>query len=334
MTKWLRRAGFVLLLLAVTAGSAAAWFAWRWQERPELAELSWVITETVGNAEDVVRVTWLGNSTLLFDDGDTQILIDGTFTRLSVLDIVTLRPVSSDIANINYVLNEYRMDRLAAIIPVHSHFDHAMDAGHVANRTAAVVLGSESTANIARGADVPVDQHQILASGESRHFGEFSVTLVESRHAPHGPGGNGWFPGIIQEPLRQPARISAWKSGAVYSVFVSHPRGTTLIQGSAGFVEGLLDDYAADIVMLGVGRLAALGEEYAGRYWQETVRATGAKTVFAVHFDDFTRPFGEVQLFPRIADDVPQAAAWIDAAAAEDEIEVRRLPFGIAVGLY
>ena len=85
---------------------------------------------------------------------------------------------------------EFRIDRLAAIIPVHSHYDHAMDVGIVANRSSAVVLGSESTANIARGANLPVDQYQILANGETRKFDLFGGDPTCVRYCPPRPEGS------------------------------------------------------------------------------------------------------------------------------------------------
>jgi L-ascorbate metabolism protein UlaG (beta-lactamase superfamily) len=285
----------------------------------------------------MVTVTWLGTTTLLFDDRETQILIDGNFTRVNPFRIASFVPLSSDIATINYALTEFGIDRLAAIVPVHSHFDHAMDVGHVANRTSAVILGSESTANIARGADVPVDQYQILAEGETRQFGDFTIRLKASRHAPIKPGDDGpWFPGTIDTELRQPASVNAWKEGVVWSVFIGHPRGTSLIQGSGGYIKGKLQDESADVVMLGIAGLAGLGEEYVTELWHETVRATGATRVVAVHFDDFTAPFGEVRLFPHIADNILVTVGWIsDVNAGNDsEVTIELPPFGQAIPLY
>jgi len=334
MIKPLRLTAYALTALVASTFVAGAVVAWKWRDRPSLAELDWPIAESVGTDGAEVTVTWLGISTLLFDDGDTQILTDGTITRVSMPELLTLRPLASDIGEINYAMERYGMNRLAAIIPTHSHFDHAIDAARIANRSAAVILGSESTANIARGAHVPVDQYQILANGESRHFGEFTITLVEVGHVPIGPGEGGWFSGIIADPLEQPARFYEWKSGAVYSVVISHPRGTAIVHSSAGFVEGALYRFEADVVMLGVGGLSGLGEEYTARYWRETVRASGADRVYAIHFDDFTQAFGDVKLFPRIADDVLKTAEWLQAEASADGIRVRRLPFGVPVVLY
>ena len=323
-------AASVFLVLALGAATTA----WLWRERAPLSELPWPVAETAANAETSVTVTWLGITTLLFDDGDTQILIDGTFTRPSAIDIVLQRKIRSDIATINYAMDEFRIQRLAAIIPVHSHFDHVMDAGNVANRSTAVILGSESTANVARGANVPVDQYQILASGEKRHFGDFTITLIGSAHAPIGPGDQGWFSGVINEPLEQPARVWSWRGGAATSILIEHPDGSALVQGSAGFIEGRLGGVNADVALISVAGLASLGEDYTRRYWQETVTATGADRVLAIHFDDFTKPFGDIQLFPDVADTVLEASHWINEIAGADGVRIARPPFGIPISLY
>lgn len=324
-----------LATAAIAALVATGGLIWLWQDRSDLAELEWPLAEAATEPGDFVAVTWLGVTTLLFDDNETQILIDGFFTRVGIPDYL-FRAVATDIATVNYAIAEYRINRLAAIIPVHSHFDHAMDVGVVANRSSAVVLGSESTANIVRGTNLPVDQYQILANGETRKFGDFTITLIKSRHAPIADGERPWFPGTISKPLLQPARVNAWKEGQTYSILISHPRGTTLIQGSAGYVEHSLENISADVVMLGVAGLSGLGQEYTERYWHEIVITTGASRVYPIHFDDFTKRFGEIALFPKIADDVVKAAIWINEIArlADEPPVIRRLPFGHSIVLY
>ena len=332
--RWTRIIALVLLTLVIITVLV---FAWLWQGRHSLDDIGWPTAKVVSEPTDMVTVTWLGTSTLLFDDRETQVLIDGNFTRLNPAQIVLFIPVSSDVATINYALAEYRMDRLATIVPVHSHFDHAMDIGHVANRTNAVVLGSESTANIARGADVPVDQYQILAEGETRQFGDFTIKLLSSRHAPIKPGGDGpWFPGNIDEPLEQPASVHEWKEGVVWSVFIGHPRGTTLIQGSGGFIADKLHGESADVVMLGIAGLVGLGKEYVTEYWNQIIPVTGATRIIAVHHDDFTAPFGEVRLLPDFFDNIVITAGWIDEIVEDSDAEVtiELPPFGQQIPLY
>ncbi len=283
-----------------------------------------------------VIATWLGVTTLLFDDGETQILIDGFFSRPTLADSLFRRPVVNDAATINYAMHEFRMRRLAAIIPVHSHFDHAMDVGAIANRSSASVIGSETTANIARGAGVPEDQIIVVELDETYQFGEFSVRILRSKHAPIGWRGNPPLPGTIDEPLTVPQPISAWREGASYSIVIEHPQGTTLVQGSAGYVEEGLEGVAADVVMLSVGGLTTLDRDYAEKYWQEIVTTTGARIVYPIHFDDFTRPFGEIVPGPRILGNIEKAAEWFNEFQATwDPDCIILLPeFGKPIALY
>lgn len=338
MTRFFRRPGILAAAAAALFLLGAAALVREWRERPPVSALGWPVADAATETEKAgrVTVTWLGITTLLFDDGETQILTDGTFTRLGLLDILARRRVWSDAARINEVVAARRLNRLAAIVPLHAHFDHAMDLGHVANRTSAIVLGSESAANIARGARVPVSQYQILADGESRQFGAFTITLIESAHAPIGPGGDYWFAGAITEPLEQPARVSEWKAGIAWSVIIAHPQGTALVQGSGGFVEGKLAGSRADVVFLSVAGLAGLGQPYVARYWSETVGRVAAGAVYPIHFDDFTQPPGTLRLFPERVDDVPRTAGWILelATAATSPARVQRLPLGRPVVLY
>ncbi len=331
--RWWRNLALVVLAI----GLLIVYIIWRqWQIRGSIEDIDWPTAAVAAEASDAVTATWLGTTTILFDDGETQVLIDGAFTRVSPLQIILPLAIKSDIANINFALSTFRINRLAAIIPVHSHFDHAMDVGHIANRTSAVVLGSESTANIARGENVPVDQYQILADGETRQFGNFTIKLIASRHAPISDGREEYFSGVIEYPIHQPARVAEWKTGVAWSIVISHPRGSTLVQGSGGFVQDRLADESVDVVMLSVAKLAGLGKAYVNSLWKETVTMTQASRVIAIHHDDYTQPFGEVKLLPDMLDNVEKTAAWLQeiqmSSAPATTLELP--PFGQPMILY
>lgn len=306
-----RRAAFIAVgILAV--GIAAT--VWLWRDRPSLDDVGWPApTLASATVADSVTVTWLGVTTLLFDDNETQILIDGFFSRPSLVDILLDRPVNNDAAMVNFALDEYRMRRLAAIIPAHSHFDHAMDVGAIANRTSASVLGSESTAQIARGAGVPEDQIAVVVEKQAYEFGRFTVTLLPARHAPISWRGSVPMAGTIDAPLTMPQPVSALREGGSYTIVVSHPEGTTIVQGSAGLADDALQGIPADVVMLGIGGLGSLGQSYAERYWQRLITATGAHSVYPIHFDDFTKPFGEIVAQPKILGNFTTISGWLEA---------------------
>ena len=307
--RWAIRAGITSVSIIVVAAVAVVWL---WRQRPSLDAIDWAPYPAYENSAGAVRLTWLGVSTLLFDDGETQVLIDGFISRPSLADVLLDRPVESDIPRINYAMDRYGMRRLAAIIPVHSHFDHAMDIGAIAKRSSASILGSPSTANIALGAGVSEDQIVVVEDGAEYSFGDFTVTLLRTPHAPIGWGGSVPYAGSNDEPLATPAPPSAWRDGPSYSILIAHPLGTTLVQGTAGFSDGGLEGVRADVVMLGVQLLESLGREYAERYWQALVTATGADHVFLIHFEDFTQPFGEIILLPRIIENILDVAGWFE----------------------
>lgn len=337
MTMWRRRAKQATLIAAAILFVSAAALTWLWNSRPDLDKIAWPSPVIASAAvADSVTVTWLGVTTLLFDDGETQILIDGFFSRPSLADVIFRRPVDNDAAMINFALDEYRMRRLAAIIPVHSHFDHAMDVGAIANRTSASVLGSESSAQIARGAGVPEDQITIAVGNRPYTFGRFTVTLMPSPHAPLGWRGSVPMHGTIDAPLTMPQPVSAWREGGSYSLVISHPKGTTIVHGSAGFSRGSLRDIRADVVMLGVGGLTGLGRGYAEEYWQSLVTATGVHSVYPIHFDDFTKPFGKIVPSPSFISNFETISEWLEAFRNtwDNDVQLFMLEFGRPVEIY
>lgn len=292
-----------------------------WHDRANLDNIAWPSAPAAKSGE--LAVTWLGVTTVLVDDGETQILVDGFFSRPSLADGILRRPVTNDAAIINLALHEFSMQRLAAIIPAHSHFDHAMDVGAIANRTKASVVGSESTINIARGGGVPEDQLVVASHGEIYEFGQFRVRLLESRHGPIGWRGSVPLDGTIDEPLSLPAPVSSMRLGRAWSIVMEHPQGNILVQGSSGYIEGGLADVQVDLVLLCTYGLSSLGQDYAERYWQEMVTMTGAGAVVPMHFDDFTRPFGEVVPFPKVLDNLETTAEWFESFRDTWDVDVR-----------
>lgn len=333
---WKRQAKMAAIVAVTMLLVIASASAWLWRDRPALDSTGWPAPPTPDENNASVTVTWLGVTTMLFDDGTTQILIDGFFSRPSLVDAALGREVVNDAATINYALHEFSMRRLAVVIPVHSHFDHAMDIGAIAKRTSASILGSESTANIARGSGVPADQIVVADSDQVYAFGDFKVRLLRSRHAPISWGGDAPLPGTIDEPLVLPQPIVAWREGGSYSVVIEHPQGTTLVQASAGFIEGALESVAANVVMLGVGGLTTLDSDYAEQYWIETVTRTGANQVYPIHFDDFTKPFGEVAASPKVLGNLEKTANWLDKFREkwDQDAQIFLPRFGEPIALY
>jgi L-ascorbate metabolism protein UlaG (beta-lactamase superfamily) len=261
-------------------------------------------------------VTFLGVASLLLDDGETAVMTDGFFSRPSLAK-VALGKVAPDLARIDAVLSRAGVDRLAAVLPVHTHYDHAMDSAVVADRTGADLVGGESTAYVGRGHGLSTERIRIATPGEPMAYGAFTFTLVESHHCPPDR-----FPGEITQPVVPPVKAGAYKCGEAWSILVEHASGASaLLQGSAGYVEGSLAGHRADVAYLGVGQLGVQSEEYIRTYWAETVEAVGAKRVVLTHWDDFFRPLDRpLRALPYLGDDLDVTMRVLDELAAESGV--------------
>lgn len=307
-----------LTFLAVLAVVAPAWLAYRWHDRPSLDPYRNYFLSSTAAGSGGLRVTFLGVSTLLFDDGDTKILIDGFFSRPGAIRSLAGRIAPSD-ERVQAGLARAEIDRLDAVITVHSHYDHAMDSPLVAQRTGAILMGSESTANIARGWGLAEDRLHIVSGETEGDFGRFHVTLIPAAHFPHGMA-----MGEIRKPLVTPARATDYKEGGSYSVLIEHDGETLLVQGSAGFVPGRLQGRHADVVFLGTAGLGTREDAYRDAYWREVVTTVGARRVIGIHWDDFTRSLEEPLVpLPRLLDDVAGSFDFLIARGAKDKVEFR-----------
>lgn len=285
--------------------------------RPDIGAYRDRFDVPVADPDSALAVTWLGVSTVLIDDGTTAIMTDGFFSRPSMFD-VGLRRLTPSKSRIDWCLTKAKVNRLAAVIPVHTHYDHALDTAVVAERTGAVLVGGESAANIARGHGFPERRTMVASSGDQFDFGPFHVTLIESHHCPPDR-----FPGAITRPVVPPAKASEYRCGEAWSTLIHHEPSDRrmLIQGSASFLPGKLAGEQASVVYLGAGQLGAQSEDYITEYWSQTVRSVGARRVVLIHWDDFFRPLSEpLRALPYFGDDLDASMRVLAGLAEKDAV--------------
>ena len=253
---------------------------------------AWAVDATSEPPQGAVTVRWTGTSTLVFSDGETTLIIDGWFSRPGPFSML-FGEIAPDLDAIEQGLARNELTAAAMVIPVHSHYDHAMDSPEVAQRTGALLVGSEATAQIGRGWGLPEEQIRVVGDGDRLQFGAFEVVIHETRHFE--------FPDPqireqalgdpdITEPLVPPVAAFDYKVGVPLAVEIRHPRGSLLVQGSAGFIPGGLTDADVDVLFMGTGGLGTQTEEYRETYWKETVEATQPERVIPIHWDALFGP--------------------------------------------
>lgn len=285
--------------------------------RPDIARYADRFTVAAAKADAPLSVTWLGVSTLLVDDGSSALLTDGYFSRPSLARMTGWK-VSPSAARIDGCLARARVQRLAAVVAVHTHIDHVLDSAVVADRTGAVLVGGESAANVGRGHGLGDDRIVVVVPGQPITLGAYDITLVESQHCRPDR-----FPGVISTPVTPPVWASTYRCGETWSTLVGHrPSGRRLlIQGSAGFRPGALAGQRAEVAYLGVGQLGLQPRQYLVDYWSETVRAVGAETVVLVHWDDFFRPLSKpLRALPYASDDLDTTMRTLGGLAEADGV--------------
>ena len=288
--------------------------------RPDLADYAARFDVPAAADDAPLTVAWAGVTTLLVDDGASALLTDGFFSRpsLAAVGLGRIAPSAARIDDGLARLGVNRAGRVEAVLPVHTHYDHAMDSAVVAQRTGARIVGGRSAAHVGIGGGLPEDRLTVAAAGESVTLGAYDVTLTATAHCPPDR-----FPGAITAPVTPPVQASAYRCGEAWSALVHHRPSDRrlLIVGSAGFVPGALAGQRAEVVYLGVGQLGVQPQRYLVDYWTETVRTVGARRVVLIHWDDFFWPLTKpLRALPYAADDLDVSMRVLGALAAEDGV--------------
>ena len=298
--------------------------------------------------------TFVGNSNILFTAGGEGVLIDGWFTRYPPAHLL-LGDIEPDERAIRAALRKLDIAHdgepgaieLLAVIPGHTHFDHALDAGAVAALTGARLIGSRSTTMLGMKAGLrwcrPGAKGCVAPAkiDEPVRLGGFEIVMKPSRHLVHEFTDWEWLRnfltprGALAPDFTLPAHARDFTEGGVsgqrdnpgsYSIVVRRGDDVAHVHPSTNFFKGAMDGAPADIVFLSVAGLPFKGDGFAADFWCETVAKTGAGVVVPVHWDSLTAPLGDEAAASR------WPVTWVVGESPEAQVQPLR-PFGEAAGV-
>lgn len=235
-----------------------------------------------------MKITYLGTTMLLFDDGTDQILFDCHITRPSLLRCF-LGKLETNRAVADRVIREFAIDRLKAVFISHTHHDHVMDAPYFLERCGGALYGSASAKNAALGGGIDETRIHCYADSLEYAVGNYRIRVLPSLHSvAH------WYNNdlgqTIDTPLIQPAPKKAYKEGGSFDFLVEHSGTKYLIRPSYNYLEGQLDGIRADVLFLGIGGLSKDTPERKAKFYSETVDKVHPTLVIPVHWDNFFTP--------------------------------------------
>ena len=236
-----------------------------------------------------IVVSWLGTTTLLFDDGVTQLMIDGFITRPSWRHLL-FRPIETDPSVIERKLPQSRRVRLNALFVSHSHYDHVLDAPYLVRRSpGAKLYGSSSTQMVGLGSGLGEDQLQTFAAGAEYCIGDFRVKVLTSKHSPAR-----WFNDdlgqTIESNLEQPAYYREFAEGGTFDFLITHGSRRIFVKASANFAdkkELSPDESEVDVLFLATATLGRQSKEFQDQLYDEVIGKLNPELVIPIHWDNF-----------------------------------------------
>lgn len=238
-----------------------------------------------------MKVTYLGTTVLLFDDGTDQILFDAHISRPSI-NRVFWGKLKTNTELADNIIRTHRINRLRAIFISHSHYDHVLDAAYFSKQCNADIYGSESALNVARGGEVSEEKLKLFHAPETICIGNFKITILPSCHS-KAHWYNNDLGQEIEKPLSQPARKKEFKEGGSYDFLIEHSGKKYLIHPSFNYINNQLDDIKADVLFLAIGGMSEASKETIMEFFKETVEKTDPDMVIPIHWDNFFAPLNK-----------------------------------------
>jgi L-ascorbate metabolism protein UlaG (beta-lactamase superfamily) len=235
-----------------------------------------------------VNFKWFGTDGWEISFGNRTLLVDPYFARLPTgfftgkFDPKT--PIKTDEA-----LIDQHIKKADQILIGHGHWDHILDIPYIAKKTGAMVIGSETHANILRAYGVPEKQIVQVKGGEFLQFEGYTIEVFPSLHSV-GPTKKYAVPGHRISVPDQPTTVGDLPEGDsfIYMLTIGG-KFRVFLMSSANYIERSLYGLKPDV--------ALVASVFGNQIHDFTPRLLKAlnypRVILPTHWDNFERPYSD-----------------------------------------
>ena len=251
-----------------------------------------------------VELTYFGTAGWQISDGSAILLVDPYLSRINgpappsggtatVVQSDAREKYSwSDTATSDASVIDAHISRANFILVTHTHYDHILDVPYIARKTGAIVIGTESTANVLRAYGLPDSQVITVRGGEDYQFDSFSLRVIPSIHSPLDH--KHYFSSAVAPPgLKAPLTLQQiHPEGGTLAYLVRIGNHQILAFGGMNYIERELVGLQPDVVLLGAGSSRREIYDYTARLLRTL---HNPPLVLPTHWDNFLAPYSASQ---------------------------------------
>jgi L-ascorbate metabolism protein UlaG (beta-lactamase superfamily) len=171
----------------------------------------------------------------------------------------------------------------------HGHWDHMADVPYIAKKTNAMVIGSETHANVMRAAGVPEGKIVQVKGGEYMQFDGYTIEVFPGIHS-MGPTKKHAVPGHLYHVPSAPTKIGDLPEGdsLIYMITIGGKFGIFLMS-TANYNERAIAGLKPDVALI-----ASIFSNQIHDFTPRLLRALNyPKIILPTHWDNFEAPFSQ-----------------------------------------
>jgi L-ascorbate metabolism protein UlaG (beta-lactamase superfamily) len=273
----------------LTAGLTAA--ATDWGQSfllPGLADGAEPSPKGGGPGSSGVHFKWFGTDGWEISFGNKVILLDPWLSRIDTGFFAGQFNPRTPL-KVEEALIDQHITKADQILIGHGHWDHMADIPYIAKKTGAMVIGSESHANVLRASGVPEKQIVQVKGGEHMQFDGYRIEVFPGLHS-MGPTKKFAVPGHLFAVPPAPTTVGDMPEGdsLIYLITLAG-QVSIFLMSTANFIERAIAGLEPDVALV-----ASIFANQIHHFTPRLLKALNyPKVILPTHWDNFERPYSE-----------------------------------------